>query len=199
MLKTLQPTVQCTVNPFLISEYPLMESLCKRVIKPTPRIFRPDFQPLQGGRHDCLPIYVTRDEGSAVAAEFGFQFPTELQWEYAIRGGVNDCFYFGSGIPSIAAGNAIFNSDFRENHEGSRPGFGVAGMLFGGWCRDTWSQDRYSGLDVGGPYVIKGGAGIYWPWQGCGEWMLALSAMRRSSDELEDGTCSTHFVIELSI
>ncbi len=200
VLQRLRPATTIKVHPFLISRFPLLEKIVEDVIEVDWSIFRPDFQPLSGEETGDVPIYLTRSEVKAVISHFGLTLPTEAQWEYAVRGGTDTPFYFGSNLPEKAILAAIMNTDYSNvDDSGSLAAnpFGIFGMLVGGWCQDSWAQERWTGIDAGPPHVVRGGAAIYWPWQGAGEWMLALSAMRRSAEELEDETCSAHIAYTL--
>lgn len=195
VLERLRPATKVHVNPFLISRLPLLEGFVEDAINVDWSIYRPDFQPTSDEKTGEVPIYLSRHEVAAILAKYNFSLPTESQWEYATRGGTTTPFYFGTDIGDEAMLTEVMNTDLRriDDNLSSNP-FGVVGMLVGGWCQDSWAAKRWSGEDVGPPYVIRSGAATYWPWQGAGEWMLALSAMRRSSEELEDETCSAHVV-----
>ena len=173
LLKAQMQVEQVVVDPFLISCLPVLEETAVKIVDLDSSLFRPDFQPLSGEKTGKVPIYLTRSEVQAVLSQYRFSLPTEAQWEYAVRGGTDSPFYFGSEIPGDAELSKIFNTDFSGIRDGSSNGFGIAGMLVGGWCKDTIRKKRWHGTDAGPPYVVRGGAGIYWPWQDTGEWMLA--------------------------
>ena len=199
LLNALKPTQLVDIEPFLISQFPLLEKTVSNIIDIDWSIYRPDFQPLSGEETDNVPIYLTYSEVNKVLSHYNFSLPTEAQWEYAIRGGNNTPFYFGNELLSNIELSKIFDTDYQKTEAKSANLFGIVGMLVGGWCQDTLKKEKWHGIDTGTPHIIRGGASIYWPWQNTGEWLLALSAMRRSSEELEDGTCSAHAVIPLAL
>lgn len=192
LLSAVRPAEKVEVEPFLLSRLPLLEETVLPVVEVDWSLFRPDFRPLSGEKTGQVPVYLTRSETESVLGRYGFSLPTEAQWEYAVRGGTDTPFYFGTELPEDTRLAEIFTTDFRTIPPSATNPFGIAGMLSGGWCQDTLQESRWHGTSTGAPYVVRGGAAIYWPWQSCGEWMLALSAMRRSSDDLEDETCSAH-------
>jgi len=68
-------------------------------------------------------------------------------------------------------------------------GFGLEPEL----CADAWAPD-YEGAPTdgsartgAGPRAARGGAAEVYPWQGCGEWQLLLTAVRGSQDAWEYG------------
>lgn len=202
LLRGLIPARDVTVKPFLMSRFPLLEPFVRQHVQLTQGLFRPEFGE---GPNDPVPIYVTREEVEAVAGKFGFRLPTETQWEYAIRGGTTTLFYFGSTLPDEETlGSKILLTRFDEgiidDISVANP-FGLIGMLTGSWCQDKYtptslaSPDRQARGD--GPYVVRGGGAIFWPWQNQQEWMMCMSAMRMSSDDFEDGTCAAQVVLPL--
>jgi hypothetical protein len=190
ILNGLPPAGEVEVAPFLISRTPLQMPLVKQYIALDRLLFRPEFGE---DEQDPVPVYVTRGEALEFTARFGFALPTEIQMEYAIRGGTQTLFYFGSELPSEETlENEILVSKFdQETMSDVRKanGFGLVGSLVGCWCQDDFVEN---GVVRG--YTTKGGGAIFWPWQDTGEWMLCMSAMRLSSKDLEDETCAAFVV-----
>jgi len=196
----MRPVHTVQVKPFLMSRFPITSSFAQKHIEFAPDVFRPEFGESDD---DIVPIYLTREEIDSLKAKFGFQLPSEAQWEYACRGGTKTLFYFGDNLPDeTTLENRILLYNFNDTdacNKAANP-FGLVGMAVGEWCEDLFHNDftNASGndqpVDAGPPYVIRGGAAALWPWQECDEWILCISAMRRSSDTLEDGTCGARFV-----
>jgi formylglycine-generating enzyme len=75
----------------------------------------------------------------------------------------------------------------------------LIGTLTGSWCLERYTAasdaSRSGGAQGDGPYVVRGGGAIFWPWQNQSEWMMCMSAMRMSSDDFEDQTCAAQVVV----
>jgi len=200
----MRPVHSVWVSAFLITKFPILDSFARNRIYIDPNLFRSEF----GDDDVPVPIYLSKSEIQELTEQTGFSLPSEAQWEYARRGTTKSLFYFGNSLPddetlesTILVNN--FN-DPRSNLNGANP-FGLVGLSVGEWCKDTFQKDysnaRSDDLPVsnGSPYVVRSGAGPLWPWQDCDEWTLSMSAMRRSSDCLEDGTCGARLVKRLDL
>jgi formylglycine-generating enzyme required for sulfatase activity len=202
LLRELMPARDVAVKPFLMSRFPLMEPFVREHVQLARGLFRPEFSDVPG---DPVPIYMTRDEAKTITEKFGFFLPTEAQWEFAVRGGTTTLFYFGSTLPDKETlGCKIlltkFDTDAIDDVAVANP-FGLIGMLTGSWCRERYAPAgqvlRDEEAQEDGPYVVRGGGAIFWPWQNQSEWMMCMSAMRMSSDDFEDSTCAAQVVVPI--
>jgi formylglycine-generating enzyme required for sulfatase activity len=164
--------------PFLIMESPISwESVEDLIGVPDDLNARPiaDSPPHTVG-------YFSREETNAILKKWGWSFPTENQWEVVCRGSTHDqLFFFGDDTDD----EQLLERYVLLDPERWQPNpFGLFGLFAGEWCRDRWEE--VPGLtpaecDI---LAVRGGASLYWPWQGVGEWLWCVSAMRLPSSEI---------------
>jgi formylglycine-generating enzyme required for sulfatase activity len=203
-IEIMRPTHTVQVRPFLMTKFPILDEFARRYIELDENLFRPEF----GDIDDIVPIYLSRDEIERLAGSLGFSLPSEAQWEYAYRSTSQTLFYFGDSLPNEEPLEAQIllceYSDHQRNQKAANP-FGFVGMCVGEWCEDSFTANYSTARDddtpilKGRPYIVRGGAAALWPWQDYYEWTLCISAMRRSSEILEDDTCGARFVRRLKL
>jgi formylglycine-generating enzyme required for sulfatase activity len=199
--KKMRPVHQVHIRPFLLTRFPLTEAFVRSHIVIDENLFRPEF----GEIDEVVPIYLSREETDLLKSKTGFDLPSEAQWEYACRGQTTSLFYFGDTFPDEDSLESIYllynftDPVVCERASNMHP-YGLVGLFIGEWCEDSY-KNNYSYLPLndtpnfgGPPYSVRGGAAPLWPWQDAGEWQLCMSAMRNSSDTLEDETCGARFI-----
>ncbi|REJ83201.1 MAG: formylglycine-generating enzyme family protein [Acidobacteria bacterium] len=122
------------------------------------------------GRWDHPVVHVAYEDARAYAAWVGGRLPSEAEWEYAARGGLDGGRYaWGDGPPperdpgraNTWQGEFPLSDEGADGHRGTAPvgcypanGFGLHDMTGNVW---EWTADRF---DAGDPNsgVIKGGS-----------------------------------------
>ncbi len=112
-------------------------------------------------------VWVTWYGAKAFALHYGLDLPTEAEWEYACRGGLQ--LEHGTDDGTIHSAKANYISDSGPKNVGSFPKnpFGLYDMSGNvwEWCHDWYSSDYYrvsppdnpSGPDAGTHRVVRGG------------------------------------------
>lgn len=117
-----------------------------------------------GERADHPVTHVSQRDALAYAEWVGARLPTEVEWEYAARGGLDQQPYpWGAvrepdGIPRMKTFSGTF-PDGPDGHVGTEPatafspnGFGLHNMTGNVW---EWTS---SAVEEGGPPVLRGGS-----------------------------------------
>jgi formylglycine-generating enzyme required for sulfatase activity len=188
-LDEMRPCHSVDLRPFLMMELPVTWGLALGHLKVKDLEDRPEFE----GPRDARPAYLRRAEVERVASALSVALPTEEQWEYACRGGTETLFFFGDSLPKRRAElSALVGTEIEKN--AANP-FGLKGLFVGEWCRDRF-RPSYDAKRATKDFVIRGGASVFWPWQGS-EWALCVSASRMPSRDLVGGWSGARFVVDL--
>ncbi len=187
MAPFMQPAHQINVPPFLMGIFTLSSENLMEFI---PSMSDSSLRLYDESNGDAL-TYLLASEIRQLGHQFGdFVLPSEAMWEYAYRAGSPSLFPWGDKLPEFGP-----EIDPRRRFPApSNPNlFGLEDMgNHKELCADAWRSSYNATMTKGGEQnaieagntlnrqVIRGGAIDLWPWQGCGEWKMWLSAYRNS-------------------
>jgi formylglycine-generating enzyme required for sulfatase activity len=167
-LSEMSPTRRFRQRAFLMTEFPLTTSLVSSL----------------GGRCNgeidaktCRLALTSRSQATSLARKLHASLPSEQEWEHACRGGTKSLFWFGDRLPPERELEAIIGLGRRQT---ANP-YGLKCLFFGEWCEDLWTPSHAANPERSKGWVVKGGAGRFWPWQFEGEWAGCVSAYRMPS------------------
>ncbi|MBC9717718.1 SUMF1/EgtB/PvdO family nonheme iron enzyme [Streptomyces sp. TRM66268-LWL] len=168
-----RPVRDVHVAPFLVARHPLTVAQVRHWL--------PEYEDLYA-EADTNTARLEDDLDDLLAA-LPFRLPSEAEWEYAARAGTTTLTFRGDQKP----GEEQVLHDFADEQRtaAAENPFGLAAMGSANeLCADVWIP-HYKDAPADatprtgqGSRTVRGGAADLWPWQGCDEWLLLLSATR---------------------
>jgi formylglycine-generating enzyme len=153
------------------------------------------------GRHPVT--HVAYADAAAYAAWAGRSLPTEAEWEFAARGGLegaryawgDEAFPRGKAMANTWQGEFPWQNLHIDGYEGTSPwgafepnGYGLYDMTGNVW---EWTCDRYAPADADGAFprhVIKGGSYLCAP-----NYSLRYRPAARQGETIDSSTCHIGF------
>jgi formylglycine-generating enzyme required for sulfatase activity len=207
------PVHRVTLAPYFISKYEMTQGQWQRLTGKQPTDCSADphsgVPPVADPKEPANGL--NRTEAIEVLARLGLLLPTEAQWEYAARGGVDAPWWVGREKSALAtAANlldlsvrgrtiAVLNESWNDGYAALAPigrfrpnPFGlhdVIGNVFE-WCRDDFGSyslpvEEGSGLRLGGQPgigIVRGGSNFTFASAARSTYRLRLPAMRNAND-----------------
>ena len=158
------------------------EALCVAAMRPVHRVRMAPFLIAQ------TPLAEEHDfeEANQRLAVWGMRLPSEAEWEYAARATTRSITFRGDVLPDERDVDE-FDPDAADD-EGANA-FGLHGIgAYPEICADAFRENYVGAPSDGTPWpgsgerVLRGGAGLFAPWQGVHEWVLMLSAHRHAGE-----------------
>ena len=185
-LDHLRPAYSCSIQDFLITEYPVCSEILKK--------FSPEYQNYKGA------AWVNKETADMVCSHYALRLPTDDEMEYIARCGKQQIFPFGNSLPRD---ESLLEKWLVMDYDKSKMlcnELVIYGICYGEWT-NTHYTESYSESDMNELsefFCIRGGASLFWPWQDCGEWVYCLCANRMSSEGLfKDKSAAFRFVFEV--
>lgn len=154
-----KPVHMETVNSFRIGKYEVSQKEWDSIMENNPSLYVGEDFPVQGvSMEDCLNFIKRLNELSGL----NFRLPTEVEWEYAAKGGKESKGYSFSGSDDIDDVAWYVDNCGSEIHAigSKKPNelgiYDMSGNVWE-WTSDQFSKN-YSSPRKGSDYVIRGGS-----------------------------------------
>ncbi len=149
---------------------------------------------VEAGRFASRPL-LRFEEAESIAARLGYAVPTSDELEWSTKADGDGLFVWGDDLPSPMDPREPGPSD-RDAWEDEADAFASAYMELAAEAIAPWPTSGLFGLQGAGgqpvwcrgPHgeaLVAGGAGRFFPWQGCGEWLWLLPSIRVEADAIQ--------------
>jgi formylglycine-generating enzyme required for sulfatase activity len=182
------PVHEVELSPFFLSKYEMTQAQWQRVTGAQPSYYGPEHWDVRWNEGESRPSLthpvekVSWSECSFQCARLGLLLPSEAQWEYAVRGGEDTPWWFGSDESELDLAGNVRDARAKETRLGSDvpyapwsdgamvhmpvdaqapTPFGLHGMLGNvwEWCADGFYDNAYRLLPKRDPVAPGNAAG----------------------------------------
>ncbi len=158
------------VDGFWLGKYEVTQKEWVSIMDDNPSSFKGDRHPVENVSWDDCQAFIRKMNNQGYGE---FRLPTEAEWAFSARGGINNQGYTYSGSNELDSVAWFFNNSYaRTHHVGEKTPnelglFDMSGNVWE-WCQDWYSDTFYSqscednpqGPDTGSFRVIRGGSWV---------------------------------------
>lgn len=174
MNKSEKPIHKVNISSFAFGKYPVTQELWMAVMGNNPSYFIGDKRPVDRVSWGEIQEFFQKiNQDKRLLYDQGFRLPSEAEWEYAARGGLNSRRYrYAGGEKLDEVGWYLENSNYETKEVGLKlPNslnlYDLSGNVWE-WCEDQFHKDYKHALDDGS--ALLGMENDSWRSQRGGSW-----------------------------